>query len=128
MGEVLDGAWTILRIRGIGRFPALQLLQRLAVVLKDLPVDKFDLAAGRKGRDQPRNAVHDQARLTFAFAQRVLGALPLVDVRQQHAPANDVTACIAKRKAVVLEPAIERRPNLEAAARSSMGCPSQSIA
>src|SRR5918996_6218992 len=106
MGEMLDGAWKILRMRGISGFPALQLLERLAVVLKDLPVDKFDLPGGREGRDQPGNAVHDQARLTFAFAQRVLGALPLVDVRQQHAPANDVAACIAKRKAIVFEPAI----------------------
>ena len=65
------------------------------------------LTTGRKGRDEPRNAVHDQARFTFAFAQRVLGALPLVDVRQQHAPANDVAARITKRKAVVLEPKID---------------------
>ena len=86
--------------------PALELLQCPAEVLEDLAVDEFDLTARRKDRDQPWNAVHDQARLAFAFAQRVLGELPLVDVRQQHAPANDPAACIAQRKAVVLEPPV----------------------
>ena len=62
--------------------PALQLLQRLAEVLEDRTVDEFELTAGRKGRDQAWNAVHDQARLAFAFAQRVLGALPLIDIGQ----------------------------------------------
>src|SRR5687768_13368381 len=107
MGEELDDAWKILRMCRPTGPPALELLQRTAEVLEDLAVDEFDVTGGRKGRDQPWNAVDDQARLAFAFAQRVLGALPLVNVRQQHAPANDMAAAIAKRKAVVLEPMIE---------------------
>ena len=97
-------------------------------VIEDRSVDEFELAAGRESGDEPWNAVHDQARLTFAFAQRILGALPLVDVRQQHAPANDVAACIAKRKAVVLEPTIgavrspESLHNLVWAARGDRLC------
>ena len=94
-------------MRDIARFPVLQLLQRLAVVVKDLPVDKFHLPRGRKGRDQPRNAVHDQARLMLAFAERVLGTLALVDVGQQHTPARDPAALIAEWKTVILEPAVE---------------------
>ena len=70
-------------------------------------VDEFDLTARRKGCDQAGNAVHDQARFAFAFAQRVLGALPLIDIRQQDAPLNDLAAGIAKLKAAVLEPAID---------------------
>ncbi len=42
----------------------------------------------------------------FALAQRILGALPFVDVRQQHAPPNHPPAWIAQRKSVVLEPTI----------------------
>src|SRR5688572_26094239 len=94
-------------MRLAARPPVLQLLQRLAEVLEGRTVDEFDLAARRKGCDESWNAVHDQPRLAFAFAQRVLGALPLVDVRQEHAPANDVAACIAEGKAVVLEPKVD---------------------
>ncbi len=86
--------------------PTPELLRRPSEVFEDLAVDDFELTGRRKDRDQSWNAVHDQARLALAFAQRILGALPLVDVRQQHAPANDVAAFIAQRKAVVLEPAI----------------------
>ena len=43
----------------------------------------------------------------FALVQCVLGVLPVVNVRQQHAPANYLAACLAKRKAVVLKPAID---------------------
>jgi len=107
MGEELDDTWKIVRMCRAAGPPALELVQRLAEVLQNLAVNEFDLTAGRKGRDQPWNAVHDQARLTFAFAQRLLGALPLVDIRQEHAPANGVAACIAKRKTVVLEPTID---------------------
>jgi hypothetical protein len=91
---------------GAGR-PKLELLQRLAEELSHRAVDEIELTAGRKDRDEPWNAVADQARLAFAFTQRVFGALPLIDVRQQHAPANDVPACIAKRKSVVLEPKVD---------------------
>src|SRR5688500_5424027 len=53
--------------------PVLELLQRLAEVLADRTVDEFELTARRKDRDQSWNAVHDQARLAFAFAQLVIG-------------------------------------------------------
>src|SRR5262245_53236348 len=88
------------------RVPAFQLLQRLSEVLEGRAVDELDLDAGRERRNEPWNAVDDQARLALAFAQRVLRPLPLVDVRQQHAPANDAPARIAQRKTAVLEPQI----------------------
>ena len=72
MGEELDDAWKILRMCRAAGPPVLELLQRHAEVLEDLAVDEFDLTVGRKGRDQPWNAVDDQARLALAFAQCVL--------------------------------------------------------
>ena len=75
-------------------------------VLADLAVDEFDLTARREDRHESGNAVHDQARLTFAFAQGILGALPLVDIGQQHAPAGDFAVRTANGKAFVRKPAI----------------------
>jgi hypothetical protein len=40
---------------------ALEVLQRLAEVVQDLPVDELHLAGRSKGGDQSRNAVDDQA-------------------------------------------------------------------
>ena len=56
---------------------------------------------------QRRDRVGDQLEVPLARAQGVLGALPLVNVRQQDAPANDVVAGITKRKTAVLEPPID---------------------
>ena len=65
------------------------------------------LTVARNGREPcPECCRRSAATRRSLVTQRLLSTLPLVDVRQQHAPANDVTACIAKRKAVVLEPAI----------------------
>src|SRR5215213_7566879 len=86
--------------------PALELIQCPSQKLAGLVADELDLSVRCKDREQPWNAVHDQARLTFAFAQRVLRTLPLIDVRQEHAPAIDPSRRIAKRKSVVLEPQI----------------------
>src|SRR6185436_4274790 len=104
--EDRDDARKILGMCGVARLPFPQLVQRAAEVLVNLAVDELDLSGRREGRDQPWNAVHDQPRLAFALAQRVLGSLSIVDVGQQHAPANDLTARIAKRKAVIQKPAI----------------------
>src|SRR5204863_5368385 len=75
MGEQLDDTWKIVRMCGAAGPPALELVERLAKVLENLAVDEFDLTAGRKGRDEPWNAVHDQAQLTFAFAQSRVGVV-----------------------------------------------------
>src|SRR3712207_1847675 len=107
MREVIDCADKIFRMCLTAGPPSLEILDRGAEVLEDRTVDEFELTTGRKGRDEAWNAIHDQARLAFAFAQRILGALSLVDVRQEHAPAIDVPAGIAKRKSVVLKPKID---------------------
>ena len=54
-----------------------------------------------------RNAVYDQARLALAFAQRLLGALALVDVDEQVEPADNVPVRIPKRKSARLKPAVD---------------------
>src|SRR3712207_1752772 len=94
-------------MHGVVGPPPPQLIQRLAEVLDNLAVDELELPGGRKDRDQPWNGVHEQARLALAGAQPVLGALPLIDVLQQHAPADDASPLVAERKAPVLEPAVD---------------------
>src|SRR5262245_4770284 len=56
---------------------------------------------------QCRNGFDEKAKLTLAPAERIFRLLPLVDVRQQHAPANDLPIAIAKWKAAVLNPAVD---------------------
>src|SRR5215510_916291 len=107
MREELEDAWKILRMYHATGRPALQLLQRQAEVIQAWAVDEFELTAGRERRDQPSNAIYDQPRLALARSQRVLSALPLVDVRQQLAPANDMASWIAKGKSFVLKPTID---------------------
>ena len=87
--------------------PVLELLQRLAKELQALAVDEFDLAIGRKGDDQPWNAVYDQTGLAHAFAECLLGALEIVDVGKQHISGNDTSARITKRKPTDLEPPVD---------------------
>ena len=116
MVEEFDDAWKVLRMCHAAAPPALELFQRLAEVLEDLSVDEFDLTVGREGRNEPGNAVHDQTRLTFAFAQRILGALPLVDIRQQHAPAGNLAVAHRERENRCWRTNDRRRPNAESAA------------
>src|SRR4029450_11934418 len=87
--------------------PVLELLERPPEVLDDRTVDEFELTARGKDRDQSRNAVDDQARCAFAFVQRVLGTLPIVDVGQQDVPAKNPPAWIAERKPAHLTPVID---------------------
>ena len=87
--------------------PVLELLQRLAKELQALAVDEFDLAIGRKGYDQPWNAVDDQTRLTLAFAERLFGALQIVDVGEQNIPADDTSARTTKREPADLKPPVD---------------------
>src|SRR5918994_753702 len=114
MREELDDPWQILGMGHVARAPALVFLQSLTEVVERLTVDEFDLTGGAEGGDQPWNAVDDQARLSLALAERVLGVLALVDVDQQDAPANDSASRITKRKPVVLEPAVRAIRSAEA--------------
>src|SRR5262245_6113997 len=89
--------------------PGLPLLQRLeapAEVLADLAVDEFDLASGCQGHHQPGNAVDDQARFAFALAERVLGALLVVDVDDHAVPLRDPAVRITERLSDGLNPAM----------------------
>ena len=65
--------------------------------LEDLAVDEFDLASRRQGHHQPGNAVDDQARLAFALAQRVLGALQIVDVVDRSVPIDNPALAVTER-------------------------------
>src|SRR5262249_19511637 len=95
--EEFDGPWQIVWMGDRARVPMPELLERRAEVVEKLTIDKFHLAVWRMRRHQARNAVHDQTQRPFAFTKSVLGAPSLVDVRQQHAPLNDVVSGIANR-------------------------------
>ena len=87
--------------------PALMLLLRRAEILEKLAVDEFELTAGQKDRDHPRNTVHDQTRIVLAVAQGLFGALAIVDVDQQVKPAEDAPVRIPQRQANDVEPAVD---------------------
>src|SRR4029453_8564409 len=57
----------MLRMNCVVRSPLPELLERLAEVLEHLGVDDFDITGRGKECDQPRYAVHNQARLALAF-------------------------------------------------------------
>ena len=75
----------------VARFPPPQLLKSPTKVLEDLAVDEFDFTRRGKSDDQPRNAVHQQARLAFALAKSIFGALLVVDVNNHAVPFRDPT-------------------------------------
>ena len=97
----------VLRVDGSRPAPTARLFRRKADEVQIVLVEELGASIGTRRPGQRRNRVDDQLEITLARARGLLGALALVDVRQQHAPANDVAACIAKRKAAVLEPAID---------------------
>ena len=59
MREGVTHTGKIVRVHDIVCFPPFHVLQRLAYVLSDLPVDAYGLAARRHDGDQAGNAVHD---------------------------------------------------------------------
>src|SRR5207237_5392447 len=56
-----------IRMNGAVSPPVSQLVQLLTEVLQQLPIDDFDVAGRRQQCDQPRDVVHNQPRLAFAF-------------------------------------------------------------
>src|SRR5262245_23238876 len=83
-----------------------QTLRRVAEILDGSPIQIVQIALWSTAPYQRRNRVDDELELLFAGTQRVLRPPALVDVRQQHAPSNDLPVAIAKRKAAILKPAI----------------------
>src|SRR5262249_49576212 len=54
-----------------------------------------------------RNRIDDQLEIAFASAKRVLCALPVVDIRQQHVPARNGAGAVTKRLPANLTPAVD---------------------
>src|ERR1700730_2738803 len=101
----IDHARDVVRMDGVAVRPLLQFLGSLAKVLKGLAVDHLDLAGGTMGRDKSRNAVEDQAQALFVRPEGLLGALPVVNVSQQHVPAGDTAFRVSRGESARLEPA-----------------------
>src|SRR5260370_42435420 len=64
-------------MEGVARGPILQFLSRLAEILQDLTVEKFDLARCVQGTHKPGNGVDDQAKAFLTLLERRLVALAL---------------------------------------------------
>jgi hypothetical protein len=62
-------------MNGIIERPSFQLLDRLAEVFKELPVEMFDPAGRIQGTREPWNAVHHQAETDFTRTRGFLGPL-----------------------------------------------------
>src|SRR5215471_6754168 len=58
-----------------------QLLDRIACVLQEAPVGKFEFTGGRESGHQPVNGIQGQAKVLFAETESILGALTLDALR-----------------------------------------------
>src|SRR5262245_18598977 len=84
-----------------------QALSRVPEIVHGALIQVVESALGSTAPDQCRNGVHEKAKLTLTLTERVFCLLPLVDVGQQHAPANELSAAIVERKASVLIPPVD---------------------
>ena len=106
VSKCLDQTTDVIRMDNVVRGPLLQFLEGLAEVFQDPPVDVLNLACGIGCGHKPRDAVDHQAEVVFARAKRLLHALAVLDVCQQHVPADGTTPRIASGKGACLEPTV----------------------
>ncbi len=83
------------------------LFQRNTDEVQIVLVEELGTAIWTRRPGQRRNRVDDELETASPAGESLLGTLPLVDIGQEHAPVNDVAGGIAKRKSVVLKPAID---------------------
>src|SRR4030095_340531 len=81
-------------------------LRRVTEIFHRPLIQVIQLASGSTAPDECRNGIYEKAKLPLTLTQRLFRLFSLVDVRQQHAPANDLSSRIAERKAAVFKPAI----------------------
>src|SRR6516165_5297069 len=86
--------------------PIPQFLSRLTEILQHAPVNKLEFTRRGHRTDQSGNAVDDQTKFAFCCPQRLLSALPVVNVRKQEIPANDAPLCVSWREPAHIKPAI----------------------
>src|SRR5215470_1519867 len=60
-----------------------QLLQRLAVILQYPAIDSLDLAFRVQNPNEAGDAINDQARIAFAFTQRLFRALSFGQIEHE---------------------------------------------
>ena len=102
----VDQARHVVRMDRIAGGPRFHFLECLAEVFQHPAVDVLNLACCIGCGHKPRDAVDHQAEVVFARAKRLLHALPVVDVGQQHVPADGTTLRIASGKGACLEPTV----------------------
>src|SRR5271154_591506 len=84
-------AGQVLRVDRSRPVPVLRLFRREACVVKVVLVEELGGAIRTRRPCQRGNGVDDQLEVTFTRAQSIFGPLPIVDVRQQDAPPNDLS-------------------------------------
>jgi len=96
----------ILRVDRCRPAPVLHLFQAEPQVIEVMLAEEIGGAIhARRPRDRG-NGVDDQLEIAFAGAHRFVRALPVVNVRQQPAPADNPAFRVAEWRASTLKPAI----------------------
>src|SRR5581483_4809044 len=96
----------IIRMDGDSPVPALRLFTGQTRELEVVPVQEVGRAINVRGPRERRNCVDDQLKVAFIGAQCIFCALPLIDIRQQHAPPDDLVIRAEQRKCSSLKPSI----------------------
>jgi hypothetical protein len=86
---------------GVTGGPLFHFISRLAEILQDLAVEKFDLTCRVRGRDKARNAVDGETQALFIRPQGIFSPLPIVDVSTRCIPSDDFSSLVSQR--VVLD-------------------------
>ena len=87
--------------------PTARLLCRKADKVQEVLVEEVGAAVWTRRPGQCRNRVDYEGEIAFTPSDGILGAFQIVNVRQQHTPANDVAVRVTNRKATIREPAID---------------------
>jgi hypothetical protein len=71
-----------------------------------MPIEELRASIRARRPGQRRNRVDGQFEISFALAGGILGALPIVDIREQNVPSGDMPARVVKWKPTNLKPAV----------------------
>src|SRR4029079_5271744 len=96
MQPALHGCVTVIGMDEFEPSTVREALGRVAQVVHGTLIQVIQLAIGSPAPDECRNAVDEKTKLTLALSQRLFRLLPVVDVGQQHAPANDLSRPVAE--------------------------------
>ena len=71
-----------------------------------MPIEVVGASIGPGRPGERRNRIDNLLKIALARADCVFGPFPIVNVRQEHAPANDAGIGISNRRTATLKPSI----------------------